>query len=516
MDRSFVRKTAAVMAIVTLLPMFSSCSLFKKKAVLTAASDFVSGISSGAATDILQKTDGLEKEYKKSFKDLLDEKNYSDEEKVFNTHIQAIVSGVIDEKSVKVTKDTATVSITFTSADLEALQKGDYKDINDLASAVDKADTKETEITVELKEIDKDWYVTNFDDQEFKDLFSFYGNMPVIGRGTLIDTATKLAKAIVEDESGVAIVLAGSSADDKTIATVKDAFDVDGKPTDEQKAFQTAVRSLMLYDVDTSTVEIEGNKGKVQIRISRPNFEVLAGKSFKSIPEIEQAVKNCEIITYYYDCKLERDGSEWHITNLDSEAFAGLLTYKKFNISLKSVDGTYKATKDITDQFIKYISKEYSVNIPSGCEGKINIKSTMVLQNGKFEVKIDRDAFVSDIKSFVEKNIDRIIQNTLGTTSAVGLDAMAKIAGYKDYADMKQQILNQVTTNVETINVSGLESSGTYTVDGSSITFKSSSDTTTGTIDNFGSITVEAKITDPDARKLLEAEKILMTYKKAA
>ena len=93
---------------------------------------------------------------------------------------------------------------------------------------------------------------------------------------------------------------------------------------------------------------------------------------------------------------------------------------------------------------------------------------------------------------------------------------MAKIAGYKDYADMKQQILNQVTTNVETINVSGLESSGTYTVDGSSITFKSSSDTTTGMIDNFGSITVEAKITDPDARKLLEAEKILMTYKKAA
>ena len=246
MDRSFVRKTAAVMAIVTLLPMFSSCSLFKKKAVLTAASDFISGISSGAVTDILQKTDGLEKEYKKSFKDLLDEKNYSDEEKVFNTHMQAIVSGVIDEKSVKVTKDTATVSITFTSADLEALQKGDYKDINDLASAVDKADTKETEITVELKEIDKDWYVTNFDDQEFKDLFSFYGNMPVIGRGTLIDTATKLAKAIVEDESGVAIVLAGSSADDKTIAAVKDAFDVDGKPTDEQKAFQTAVRRLML------------------------------------------------------------------------------------------------------------------------------------------------------------------------------------------------------------------------------------------------------------------------------
>ena len=250
--------------------------------------------------------------------------------------------------------------------------------------------------------------------------------------------------------------------------------------------------------------------------MSRPNFEGLAGKSFKSIPEIENAVKGCEIITCYYVCELERDGSEWHVTNLDSEAFTGLLSYKKFNISLKSVDGTYKATKDITDQFIKYIAKEYSVNIPSNCEGKITIKSTMVLNNGKFDVKIDRDAFVSDIKSFVEKNIDRIIQNTLGTTSSVGLDTMAKIAGYKDYADMKQQILKQVTTNVEQIDTSSLESSGTYKADGSSITFKSATDTTVGTIDNFGSITVEAKITDPDARKLLEADKILMTYQKAA
>ena len=516
MNNKIKRNIAIVLAVAMTLPLFSSCSLFKKKAVLTAAANFGAGVSSGIATDILQTTDGLDKEYKKSFKELLDSKNYSDEEKIFNEHMQAKVTGLIDEKSVKITKDTATVNINFKSADLEALKSSDYKDINDLASAVDKAGSKETEITVELKEIDKEWYVTNFDDQQFKDLFSFYGNMPVIGRGTLIETATKLAKSIVEDDSGVAIYLAGSAADEKTIEAVKDAFDVDGKPTDEQKAFRAAVRSLMLYDVDPSSVVIEGNKGTVEIKLSRPNFEGLAGKSFKSIPEIENAVKGCEIITCYYVCELERDGSEWHVTNLDSEAFTGLLSYKRFNISLKSVDGTYKATKDITDQFIKYIAKEYSVNIPSNCEGKITIKSTMVLNNGKFDVKIDRGAFVSDIKSFVEKNIDKIIQNTLGTTSSVGLDTMAKIAGYKDYADMKQQILKQVTTNVEQIDTSSLESSGTYKADGSSITFKSATDTTVGTIDNFGAITVEAKITDPDARKLLEADKILMTYQKAA
>ena len=183
---------------------------------------------------------------------------------------------------------------------------------------------------------------------------------------------------------------------------------------------------------------------------------------------------------------------------------------------MKTVDGTYKSSMDITDKFINYISKEYNVSIPSDCEGRIYIRSTMVLKNSKYEVKIDRDAFVADIKAFVEKNIDKIIKNTLGTTSSVGLDAMAKIAGYKDYADMKQKILDQVTASVATINTSGLESKGTYTVSGNNITFKSATDTMPGTVDSFGDITVTAPVSDPDAKKLLESDKITMIYKKAA
>ena len=93
---------------------------------------------------------------------------------------------------------------------------------------------------------------------------------------------------------------------------------------------------------------------------------------------------------------------------------------------------------------------------------------------------------------------------------------MAKIAGYKDYADMKQKILEQVTTSVESINTSSLESSGTYTVSGNNITFKSAADIMPGTVDNFGNITVEAVVKDPDAKKLLESDKITMIYKKAA
>ena len=508
-------KTAVILVAAMLLPVLSSCSLFGKKAVLTAAGDFGEVIKTADASDILRKTDGTGRDYKKSFKELLDHKNYTEEEVSFSEHMVSSIEYTVDEKSVKIEKDKATVGMTFSVADLDALKKKDYKDIDDLTSAIDGASKRDIEVTTELKKIDKEWYVTNFDDGEFKDLFSFYGNMPVIGRATLIETAGKLAETIKNDDSGVAIYLAGSNATPETIQAVKEYFDVDGNPTKEDNAFRAAVRDGMSYEIDETSVVIEGKKGSVNIILRRPNFEVLAGKNFSSIPEIEKAVKECEIINFEYKCELERNGTEWFVTNLDSVSFGGLLSYKKFKISMKSVDGTYKSTMDITDKFIKYISNEYKVSIPSDCEGRIYIRSTMVLKNGKYEVRIDRDAFAADIKSFVEKNIDKIIKNTLGTTSSVGLDAMAKIAGYKDYADMKQKILDQVTASVATINTSGLESKGTYSVSGNNITFKSATDTMPGTVDNFGDITVTAPVSDPDAIKLLDSTSVQMTYKKA-
>ena len=410
MNKNIKSKTAIILVAAMLLPFASSCSLFGKKAVINAVTEFGDAIKTGDASDILHKTDDISREYKKSFKELLDLKNYTEEESAFATHMISTVEYTIDEKSIKINKDKATAGITLSIADLEELKKKDYKDITDLTSAVDSATKKETEITLELNKVDKEWYVTNLEDNEFREFFSFYGSMPVIGRATLIDTAGKLAAAIKNDDSGAAIYLAGSNATPETIQAVKEYFDVDGNPTKEDNAFRAAVRDGMSYEIDESSVVIEGNNGSVNIILRRPNFEVLAGKNFSSIPEIEKAVKECEIINFEYKCDLERNGTEWFVTNLDSVSFGGLLSYKKFKISMKSVDGTYKSSMDITDKFINYISKEYKVSIPSDCEGRIYIRSTMVLKNGKYEVKIDRDAFAADIKSFVEKNIDKIIK----------------------------------------------------------------------------------------------------------
>ena len=152
--------------------------------------------------------------------------------------------------------------------------------------------------------------------------------------------------------------------------------------------------------------------------------------------------------------------------------------------------------------------------MPSDLEGRITITSTLVLKNGTYEVTIDRDSFVSNIKSFVDTNIDKIIMNMLGTTSSLGLDTLARLAGYNGYADMRSQILAQVTGSIESINTSGLESSGKFTLNDDVITLTSATDTMQGKIDNFGVITVTSPVNDPDAKKLLDSDTITLPFKK--
>ena len=191
-----------------------------------------------------------------------------------------------------------------------------------------------------------------------------------------------------------------------------------------------------------------------------------------------------------------------------------ILNYKKFSISLKKIDGTYQSTLDVTDKFVAYVAKEFSIRMPSDLEGRIMINATLVLKDGKYSVTIDNDAFVAAIKAFVETNIDKIIMNMLGTTSTVGLDALSKIAGYADYADMRQKTLDQVNSSLSTINTSGLESFGTFTVDDNTVTLTSGTDVSYGTIDNFGAITVTSPVNDPDARNLLGSDTITLKFEK--
>ena len=506
-----------VLAVMMLIPVICSCSFFKKNAVIKAATEFGDALRFGDTSAILEKTDGLDREFKKSFKELLDVDSYTDEEKLYAAHMMSSIVIGIDGSSVKVDKNTATCDIEFTIADHMALQDGDYKDADALAKAVDSGATRTVKVTTQFELIEKVWYVKNFDDEGFKDLFSFLTQMPPIGRGTLIKAAQQVAKSVTSDDASLALSIAASAKSDNMVdmpAYLTSLFDLNGDPAEEETAFRDAVKETMTCEIDESTLKIDGLKGSIVIRITMADYETLAGKEFKKITEITDAVKSCGTVTYTYNCELVRVGTDWFVTNLDSDEYAAFLGYKKFSIALKSVDGTYKATLDITDKFIAYVADEFGIKMPSGLDGKIYISENLVLKKGQYEVTVDHDAYINNIKVFVENNIDKIIMNMLGTTSSLGLDTLAKLAGYADYADMRQQILDQVMTNIETINTSGLESSGTYTVNDNLITFKSPTNTFSGTINNYGDLTVTSPINDPDAKKLLGTDTVTLIFMK--
>ena len=166
-----MKNFAIIIICAAFIPALCSCSLFRKSAVITAATGFGEAVRTGDSSDILGKTDSLDREFKKSFKELLNVDNYTDEEKIYAAHVMDTIKVEIDEKSVTVDKDTATCNMTFTVADVASLKDGDFKDIDALAAAVDSCRTRTISVTAKFARIEKEWYVTNFSDAEFQDVF---------------------------------------------------------------------------------------------------------------------------------------------------------------------------------------------------------------------------------------------------------------------------------------------------------------------------------------------------------
>ena len=338
MNKTLTKGVMTILSIGLLIPFVCSCSSFKKKAVLARTIEFTDALRVGDVTDILQLTDGLDRDYKKDFKDFMNVSNYDDEELTYAAAMMDTMSVDINDSSVSVKKETATVDIEVTIADYQALQDGNYIDADDLARAVKSGKTRTIPITVEFALVEKEWYVTNFNDKEFRDIYSFLNYMPVIGRGTLIDTAKVVADSVINDDPSLALGVTVSldSPDMIDMSSYLDTlFDVNGKPTDEQKTFRAAVLSTMTYEIDETGATIEGHNGSFEIRITMADYTQLANQNFKKITDIAPAVEKLPTVTYSFTCKFVRSGADWYATNLDAEEFADILRYKSFSIALK-------------------------------------------------------------------------------------------------------------------------------------------------------------------------------------
>ena len=466
------RMTSVLLIAAMAIPL-ASCSIFARKEIIEAADRLGADITDGSADDILSMSSKKHKKFSEELNALISGEGYTEEENLYADAVRQTMEYEVDESSVTVDGDNATCNIVISIADYTSLTGGDYDTIYDLTDAVSSCGKTDITFTAEFKKKDDEWRVENLNSEEFLKIFEYRNAEFTIGRASLIETANTLAGFIAE----------GTSADIEALSfdPVEDgAFEyllAEGITGDE-KDFADAVRQTFNVTVPEDSATVTGLIGTCDIVVESADYESIADGNYSSISELLAAVATSDTISYTFTAEFIREGDNWYITNL---GYVGA-----------------GSTNGMTGSIIALVTMELN-------------------KDGTYSIGIDRDVFAQTIYDYADTNIDKLITNFLGVSSTDQIELLVKLAGYKDYADMRSQLLGQVTDMLGGLSTSGLDRDGDYTVSGSTITFcgddnTKTTDDITGSIDTYGKITVTAPITDPDAAMLFGADEITLVF----
>lgn len=506
------RMTSVLLAAALAMPL-ASCSIFARREIIEAADKLGDAITTGSVDDITALSGKKHKKFKEELNALITGEGYTEEENLYADAVRQTMEYEVDEASVSVDGDYATCDIVISLADYASLTDGDYDTIYDLTDAVSSCDKTDITFTAEFKKKDDEWRVENLNSEDLLKIFEYRNAEFTIGRASLIETANTLAGFIAD----------GTSADIEALSydPVEDgAFEyllAEGITGDE-KDFADAVRQTFKVTVLEDTAVVTGLVGTCDIVVESADYESIADGNYSSISELLAAVATSDTISCTYTAEFIREGDTWYITNLDSEEFENIFIYRYLVLSISDFSGIYIAEVDVTDEFNAQIDANVGAGSTNGMTGSIIAQVTMDLnKDGTYSIGIDRDVFAQTLYDYADTNIDKLITNFLGVSSTDQIELLVMLAGYKDYADMRSQLLGQVTDMLGGLNTSGLDRDGDYTVSGSTITFygddnTKSTDDITGSIDTYGKITVTAPITDPDAAMLFGADEITLVF----
>lgn len=506
-------KLSTVVLVSALLTSLASCSLFARKEVIEAADKLGSEITDGSADDILAMSGKKHTKFKEELNALITGEGYTEEENLYADAVRQTMEYEVDESSVSVDGDKATCDIVISLADYASLTGGDYDTIDDLTEAVSSCDKTDITFTAEFEKKDDEWRVENLNSEEFLKIFGYRDAEFTIGRASLIETANTLAGFI---EEGTSSDIAAMSYEEMETASLEYLL-AEGMTGDE-KDFADAVRQTFNVTVLEDTATVTGLDGTCDIVVESADYESIASGNYSSISELLAAVATGDTISYTYTAEFTRTGDTWYITNLDSEDFEDIFIYRYLVLSISDFSGTYVAAVDVTDEFNTQIEANVGSGTTNGMTGSIIAEVNMELnKDGTYSIGIDRDVFAQTLYDYADTNIDKLITNFLGVSSTDQIELLVMLAGYKDYADMRSQLLGQVTDMLSGLNTSGLDRDGDYIVSGSTITFcgddnTKTTDDITGTIDTYGKITVTAPITDPDAAMLFGSDEITLVF----
>lgn len=162
----------------------ASCSLIpgmgssaKTEDIVDAADAFASALVKCDAGKIIKLTnEEKDSDAAEDLEVLFGNEDYTDEQIAIADAVADTIEYEIDEESVKIDKDEASVDITFTMADYEAVLEGEFSDVDEAVAAIsDCDDTAEVEVTFEFALEDDEWLISNLGDKAYGKLYGFYG-----------------------------------------------------------------------------------------------------------------------------------------------------------------------------------------------------------------------------------------------------------------------------------------------------------------------------------------------------
>ena len=162
----------------------ASCSMIpgmgssaKTEDIVDAADAFASALVKCDAGKIIKLTnEEKDSDAAEDLEVLFGNEDYTDEQIAIADAVADTIEYEIDEESVKIDKDEASVDVTFTMADYEAVLEGEFSDADEAVAAIsDCDDTAEVEVTFEFALEDDEWLISNLGDKAYGKLYGFYG-----------------------------------------------------------------------------------------------------------------------------------------------------------------------------------------------------------------------------------------------------------------------------------------------------------------------------------------------------
>ena len=182
MKQGFLRKAAVAVLAGAMVLSCASCALLQgagekdKEEIIDLANDVAKALVKMDGEKVVKFADDFDSDDNPDFANaLLETREFTENDVVLINTIADTLKYEIDEDSVNIDKDKASVDVTFTMVDYETvIESGDYSDIDEVVAALQESDdTKEVEITFEFTKDGDDWVLSNLDDKAYGKLYDF-------------------------------------------------------------------------------------------------------------------------------------------------------------------------------------------------------------------------------------------------------------------------------------------------------------------------------------------------------